>query len=105
MLQSNCSQTEMRIDDADLTTRWLYSHDGWWHLLSQARVMASLFSVALCLGGYGLQRGTCGSLGTFAASTVIDSKPGGGALPYASPAIFHKNLKRRGNYANNRTRE
>jgi hypothetical protein len=29
----DCAVTRTVLDDADLTTRWLYSQDGWWHLL------------------------------------------------------------------------
>jgi len=45
----DCSPRDARIDGADYATRWLYSQDNWWRLLTQARIAASFFSVTLCL--------------------------------------------------------
>ncbi len=46
----NCAYTQVGDQEADQATQWLYSLEGWWSLLMQARLAASLASVALCLG-------------------------------------------------------
>ena len=39
----------VQFGEADTAVHWLYSQDGWWHLLSQARIASSLCALALCL--------------------------------------------------------
>lgn len=49
-LPMNCEASRVGVAEADEAGSWLYSQDEWWHILTQARIAASLFSVALCLG-------------------------------------------------------
>ncbi|MGC1646072.1 MAG: phospholipid carrier-dependent glycosyltransferase [Candidatus Sulfotelmatobacter sp.] len=45
----NCSPLADAVDGSDYATQWLYSQDNWWHLLMQARIAASFFSMILCV--------------------------------------------------------
>lgn len=79
----DCSLTEMGTDDADLTTRWLYSQNGWWHLLAEARAVASLFSIALCLGVWIAARRMFGLAVAVLSTAILAFEPnilGHGAL-------------------------
>jgi len=46
----DCEAGPFAVEEAEEAISWLYSQDEWWHLLTQARIAASLFSVALCFG-------------------------------------------------------
>lgn len=46
----DCTQSEVGEDEEDQATRWLYSQDGWWHLLMEASCIESICGGALPRG-------------------------------------------------------
>jgi 4-amino-4-deoxy-L-arabinose transferase-like glycosyltransferase len=46
----DCTRGSVGEDEEEKATIWLYSQQGWWRLLMEARAASSLFAVALCLG-------------------------------------------------------
>jgi 4-amino-4-deoxy-L-arabinose transferase-like glycosyltransferase len=79
----DCTESAVGMDEQDRATRWLYSQDGWWHLLCEARVVASLCSVALCLGVWIAARRMFGRGVAVLSTAIIAFEPnilGHGAL-------------------------
>ena len=78
----DCAQREAGSDEGDATD-WLYSQNAWWHLLMEARVAASLFSVALCLGVWIAARRMFGRSEAVVSTAILAFEPnilGNGAL-------------------------
>jgi hypothetical protein len=79
----DCAAGQVGIDEEDRATRWLYSQDGWWRTLSEARAVASLFSVALCLGVWIAARRMFGRATAVLSTAILVFEPnilGHGAL-------------------------
>jgi 4-amino-4-deoxy-L-arabinose transferase-like glycosyltransferase len=73
----NCARNPMGIgidEEAD-ATRWLYAQENWWQLLMEARVAASLASVALCLGVWLAARRMFGLAVALVATATLAFEP------------------------------
>jgi hypothetical protein len=79
----DCNASEAGVDDEGLANNWLYSQPSWWRLLMQARITASLFAVALCLGVWITARRMFGRTVAVLSTAIIAFEPnilGHGAL-------------------------
>ena len=70
----DCAQREVGSDEGDATD-WLYSQNEWWHLLMEARVTASLFSVTLCLGVWVAARRMFGLTEAMVSTAILAFEP------------------------------
>ncbi len=71
----DCSPPPDNFEGADHASRWLYSQGDWWRLLMRARIAASFFSVALCLGVWIVARRMFGMSVAVVSMAVLAFEP------------------------------